>query len=134
MSCGSPVRSSHSAGVLVVCSGRNLTWQTNMGTVDLKATFDKRYEFQVRRFAQLSQRATFGSALVEQPSAATAAKCSDCSDGSTPTAGSRCPPPLPPPLAPVLHLSHKRCLCLRRLKQQLACMADLLHDRACVDL
>lgn len=29
------------------CSGRNLTWQTNMGTVDLKATFDKRYEFQV---------------------------------------------------------------------------------------
>lgn len=29
------------------CSGRNLTWQTNMGTVDLRATFDKRYEFSV---------------------------------------------------------------------------------------
>lgn len=25
--------------------GRNLTWQTNMGTVDLKGMFDKRYEF-----------------------------------------------------------------------------------------
>lgn len=31
------------------CRGRNLTWQTNMGTVDLKGMFDKRYEFSVRR-------------------------------------------------------------------------------------
>jgi hypothetical protein len=34
--------------VSVSCSGRNLTWQTNMGTVDLKGMFDKRYEFSVR--------------------------------------------------------------------------------------
>jgi hypothetical protein len=33
------------------CSGRNLAWQTNMGTVDLRATFDKRYEFSVSSWA-----------------------------------------------------------------------------------
>jgi hypothetical protein len=36
------------AAVSLCCrSGRNLTWQTNMGTVDLKGMFDKRYEFSV---------------------------------------------------------------------------------------
>jgi len=35
--------------VLLVCSGRKLTWQTNMGTADIRAQFpsNKRYDLQV---------------------------------------------------------------------------------------
>lgn len=33
----------------VVFRGRKLTWQTNMGTVDLKAQFDRRYDLQVSK-------------------------------------------------------------------------------------
>lgn len=44
--------------VLLVCSGRKLTWQTNMGTADIRAQFpsNKRYDLQVSRQAACSRQ------------------------------------------------------------------------------
>lgn len=88
------------------CSGRNLTWQTNMGTVDLKATFDKRYEFQVMctqppgpclsepapRTATISCGTALAWRVRSPPCSMLTASCAD--------ACTRCrcpPPPCPPP-------------------------------------